>query len=113
MAFAALLSFAPAIILLQFCFNPLYKIYSLESISEPAFFSLKYIKYCISCITVYTYTIKTAERFSVPPRLSKNPGVDKGPQPLMALFGFGDMCGKSAKGACVARLSLHEVLAAP
>ncbi|MDY4896365.1 MAG: hypothetical protein SO146_03825 [Eubacteriales bacterium] len=46
-------------------------------------------------------------------RLSKNPGVDKGPQPLMALFGFGDMCGKSAKGACVARLSLHEVLAAP
>ena len=22
--------------------------------------------------------------------LSKNPGVDKGPQPLMALFGFGD-----------------------
>lgn len=55
MAFAALLSFAPAIILLQFCFNPLYKIYSLESISEPAFFSLKYIKYCISCITVYTY----------------------------------------------------------
>ena len=45
--------------------------------------------------------------------LSKNPGVDKGPQPLMALFGFGDMCGKSAKGACVARLSLHEVLAAP
>ena len=47
------------------------------------------------------------------PRLSKNPGVDKGPQPLMALFGFGDMCGKSAKGACVARLSLHEVLAAP
>ena len=74
MAFAALLSFAPAIILLQFCFNPLYKIYSLECISEPAFFSLKYIKYCISCITVYTYTIKTAERFSVPPRLSKNPG---------------------------------------
>ena len=46
-------------------------------------------------------------------RLSKNPGVDKGPQSLMALFGFGDMCGKSAKGACVARLSLHEVLAAP
>ena len=46
-------------------------------------------------------------------RLSKNPGVDKGPQPLMALFGFGDMCGKSAKGACVARLSLHEVLTAP
>ena len=45
--------------------------------------------------------------------LSKNPRVDKGPQPLMALFGFGDMCGKSAKGACVARLSLHEVLAAP
>ena len=113
MAFAALLSFAPSIILLQFRFNPLYKIYSLECISEPAFFSLKYIKYCISCITVYTYTIKTAERFSVPPRLSKNPGVDKGPQPLMALFGFGDMCGKSAKGACVARLSLHEVLAAP
>ena len=30
-------------------------------------------------------------------RLSKNPGVDKGPQPLMALFGFGDMRGKSAK----------------
>ena len=29
--------------------------------------------------------------------LSKNPGVDKGPQPLMALFGFGDMRGKSAK----------------
>ena len=58
MAFAALLSSAPAIILLQFCFNPLYKIYSLECISEPAFFSLKYIKYCISCITVYTYTIK-------------------------------------------------------
>ena len=23
-------------------------------------------------------------------RLSKNPGVDKGLQPLMALFGFGD-----------------------
>ena len=46
-------------------------------------------------------------------RLSKNPRVDKGPQPIMALFGFGDMCGKSAKGACVARLSLHEVLAAP
>ena len=68
MAFAALLSFAPAIILLQFCFNPLYKIYSLECISEPACFSLKYIKYCISCITVYTYTIKTAERFSVPPQ---------------------------------------------
>ena len=45
--------------------------------------------------------------------LSKNPGVVKGPQSLMALFGFGDMCGKSAKGACVARLSLHEVLAAP
>ena len=43
----------------------------------------------------------------------KNPRVDKGPQPLMALFGFGDMCGKSAKGACVVRLSLHEVLAAP
>ena len=46
-------------------------------------------------------------------RLSKNPGVDKGPQPLMALFGFGDMCGKSAKSACAARLSLHSVLAAP
>ena len=45
MAFAALLSFAPAIILLQFCFNPLYKIYSLECISEPACFSLKNIKY--------------------------------------------------------------------
>ena len=29
--------------------------------------------------------------------LSKKPGVDKGPQPLMALFGFGDMRGKSAK----------------
>ena len=42
----------------QFGFNPLYKIYSLECISEPACFSLKYIKYCISCITVYTYTIK-------------------------------------------------------
>lgn len=64
MAFAALLSFAPAIILLQFCFNPLYKIYSLERISEPAFFSLKNIKYCISCITVYTYTIKTANQHS-------------------------------------------------
>ena len=46
-------------------------------------------------------------------RLSKNPGVDKGPQPLMALFGFGDMCGKFAKSACAARLSLHSVLAAP
>ena len=45
--------------------------------------------------------------------LSKNLGVDKGPQPLMALFGFGDMCGKSAKSACAARLSLHSVLAAP
>jgi hypothetical protein len=45
--------------------------------------------------------------------LSKNPGVDKGPQPIMALFGFGDMCGKSAKSACAARLSLHSVLAAP
>ena len=45
--------------------------------------------------------------------LSKNPGVDKGPQHLMALFGFGDMCGKSAKSACAARLSLHSVLAAP
>ena len=32
-----------------------------------------------------------------PLSLSKNPGVDKGPQPLMALFGFGDMRGKSAK----------------
>lgn len=64
MAFAALLSFAPAIILLQFCFNPLYKIYSLECISEPAFFSLKNIKYCISRITVYTYTIKTANQHS-------------------------------------------------
>lgn len=61
MAFAALLSFAPAIILLQFCFNPLYKLYSLKPISEPAFFSLKYIKYCISCITVYTYTIKNGK----------------------------------------------------
>ena len=44
--------------------------------------------------------------------LSKNPRVDKGPQPLMALFGFGDMCGKSAKSACAARLSLQSVLAA-
>ena len=44
--------------------------------------------------------------------LSKNPGVDKGPQPLMALFEFGDKCVKSAKSACAARLSLHSVLAA-
>ena len=79
-----LLSFAPAIILLQFCFNPLYKIYSLECISEPACFSLKYIKYCISCITVYTYTIKKRRNgFPFRRRLSKNPGVDKGLQPLM------------------------------
>ena len=79
-----LLSFAPAIILLQFCFNPLYKIYSLECISEPACYSLKYIKYCISCITVYTYTIKKRRNgFPFRRRLSKNPGVDKGLQPLM------------------------------
>ena len=45
--------------------------------------------------------------------LSKNPGVDKGPQPLMDLIGFGEMCVKSAKSACAARLSLHSVLAAP
>ena len=58
-------------------------------------------------------SIKNRVAFATLLSLSKNPGVDKGPQPLMALFGFGDMCGKSAKGACVARLSLHEVLAAP
>ena len=45
--------------------------------------------------------------------LPKNLRVVKGPQSLMALFGFGDMCGKSAKSACAARLSLHSVLAAP
>ena len=32
-----------------------------------------------------------------PLSLSKNPRVDKGPQSLMALFGFGDMRGKSVK----------------
>ena len=41
--------------------------------------------------------IKNGTEFPCRFSLSKNPGVDKGPQPLMALFGFGDMRGKSAK----------------